>query len=158
MKAYALKIFCAEDDSVGIDLLRAGLSEVFPLHNLTLVQHADEVLPNVKEQMPDLIFLNHTLAGGDEHECLQLLKNDFQTQAIPVIIYSRSSTASVIQRCYELGAVRYFLKSSDYRDISPGLKLIFDLHYNGLLSRPHISEFVIGNRERCRSKTALISE
>ncbi len=66
------------------------------------------------QKRPDLILLDIILPKKDGYEVLKELKEKPETKEIPVIVLTNLGSLNDIQRCIELGAAAYLVKS-DYR-------------------------------------------
>lgn len=55
-----MKVLVLEDDILRIDTFKNKLNEV----NLTIVHHADDAIKLLKENVYDIVFLDHDLDGG----------------------------------------------------------------------------------------------
>jgi len=64
-----------------------------------------------KKDLPDLILLDITMPGKDGFEVLEELKRDKSTKDIPVVMLSTLGSKEYIERAFELGALRYIVKS-----------------------------------------------
>jgi two-component system, OmpR family, alkaline phosphatase synthesis response regulator PhoP len=84
-----------------------------------------EGLELAKTEHPDIILLDILLPEMDGFEVLQRLKDDEQTESIPVLILSNIGQKYDIQKGLELGAVAYLEKSStDINNITEKVKEI----------------------------------
>lgn len=64
--------------------------------------------------LPALVLLDLNLPGTDGREVLATLKQDPRLQAIPVVVFSTSSSQHDIEYCYQLGANSYLTKPIEY--------------------------------------------
>jgi CheY-like chemotaxis protein len=64
--------------------------------------------------LPDIIFLDNNMPRMNGLECLIQLKKRNVFSAIPVIIYSTSSSPEFIEQCKAEGAVGYLSKPDDF--------------------------------------------
>jgi two-component system cell cycle response regulator len=71
-----------------------------------------EALTLVREHAPDLIILDVMMPGMDGLEVLQHLKNDPQTSALPVVMFSAITDDQFRGRAMRGGAVDYWVKAS----------------------------------------------
>jgi CheY-like chemotaxis protein len=64
--------------------------------------------------LPALVLLDLNLPGTDGREVLATLKQDPHLCAIPVVVFSTSSSQLDIEHCYQLGANSYLTKPIEY--------------------------------------------
>jgi len=79
-------------------------------HNLTFAQDGENALISVKAKRPDLVLLDIMMPGMDGYEVCQHLKENVETQEIPVIFLTAKTEQEDIIRGFELGAVDYVTK------------------------------------------------
>lgn len=102
------KILIATDDERSANVLRAILrSEEY--HSIT-VGHGEETLPLVHREPPDLIILDVALSGIDGIELCRWLKQDEETQLIPVIIVTTPDQGEARVQGIEAGADDFLIK------------------------------------------------
>jgi two-component system, OmpR family, alkaline phosphatase synthesis response regulator PhoP len=66
----------------------------------------------VKEQMPDLVFLDIMLPGMDGHKVCRLLKFDKSFQHIPIIIFTSRDLDEDADLAKQCGADAFILKTT----------------------------------------------
>ena len=138
-----LHFLLADDDPDDWEIFQEGLVQIVPSHVLRWVKHGDQVLQEVKETIPDILFLDLNLPGSNGIECLRLIKEEQSLQNLSIVIYTTSNAPGHVKECYTLGASKYLLKPVNYSGIFKGLELIVDLYKKGRLVRTGIDQFVI---------------
>ncbi len=78
--------------------------------NVAIAQDGEEALHHVTHKLPDLILLDIMMPGTDGFEVCQCLKNNPDTQAIPIIFLTGRAQTEDILKGFELGAVDYITK------------------------------------------------
>jgi len=73
--------------------------------------------------LPAIVLLDLNLPGTDGRTVLDVLKKDPRLQAIPVIIFSTSSSVRDIEDCYRLGANSYLTKPIEYAALEEKIRL-----------------------------------
>jgi len=114
-----------------------ALSRAFHKHSLAnpvvRCEDGDEALeylkgygrhPNWPQGLPAIVLLDLNLPGTDGRTVLDVLKRDAQLHAIPVIIFSTSSSSRDIEDCYRLGANSYLTKPIEYAVLEEKIRLI----------------------------------
>ena len=64
--------------------------------------------------LPALVLLDLNLPGTDGRTVLATLRQDPHLRAIPVVVFSTSSSQLDIDYCYQMGANSYLTKPLDY--------------------------------------------
>ena len=59
---------------------------------------------------PEVIVMGLALPKRDGFSLLEELKQQEQTKAIPIIVYSELGTREDVERCFQLGAADYLIK------------------------------------------------
>ena len=72
-----------------------------------------------------LILLDFNTYPESAIELLPKLKNDSHLSAFPVIVFGESEQAGDIQKCYQLGASSYIVKSNEVQDIKAKMNVFF---------------------------------
>ena len=102
------KILIVEDEVDICEVLKYNLQKEG--YRISIITSGEETLKTAKYLQPHLILLDLMLPGIDGLEVCRLLKNDRQTQSIPVIILTAKSGESDIITGLELGADDYVTK------------------------------------------------
>jgi CheY-like chemotaxis protein len=115
----SLGLLVVEDNPSDVRLIREALQEVRAKVTITVARDGKEALDLLQSPqdqgaflLPDLILLDLNLPGIDGHEVLARLKQNQQTQKIPVIVFSSSRAESDVRRAYDLHANAYVRKPS----------------------------------------------
>lgn len=104
------KILSVEDDAFLRDLLAQKFSsEEF---NVSYATTGEEALEIAKTEKPDLILLDIVLPSMTGFEVLENLKQNPETQNIPVIFLSNLGQRTDIEKGQELGAVDFIIKAN----------------------------------------------
>jgi CheY-like chemotaxis protein len=118
----------ADDDRDDTDMFCEALTEI----DKSIVCHCavnGEALLKILyslDQNPLLIFLDMNMPIMDGRECLKVLKSDERYRLIPVIMISTSSHQRDVEISLQLGALGYFVKPSDFNDLTDVLQIIKD--------------------------------
>lgn len=104
------KILYVEDDPLLLALLSGKLTEA-GFGVLTTATGA-EGFAKAKAERPNIILLDIMLPDMSGFDLLGQLKNDPETQAIPVIILSNLGGREEIEKAGEFGATSYIIKSN----------------------------------------------
>lgn len=95
-------------------------------------------LNNREIQIPDLIILDVNIPVISGWQCLSILKEHDAYKDIPVIMYSTSSYREDINKARQLGALCFFTKPDNSKDLNKSVAIIAEhLHSNSLPSLMH---------------------
>ena len=102
------KVLVAEDEHdirelIGFTLRFAGL-------DVTLTRNGAEAIEQVPQVKPDLIMLDVRMPKMTGYEACRVLKDNPETQGIPVVILSAKGQDGEIQEGMEAGADHYIVK------------------------------------------------
>ena len=104
----AKKILIIEDEQAIADAMRIGLIESG--YEAVTAYDGEEGLKRAKEIKPDLILLDLLLPKKDGMTLLHELREDKETDKIPVMILSQLSDTDKISEGVSLGVVGYLVK------------------------------------------------
>jgi CheY-like chemotaxis protein len=110
MGGHAKRILLVDDDR----FLRKAAEATLRRHGFAVSTAVDgeDALRQVGREIPDLILLDLIMPKLQGFEVLRLLKQDPDTQQIPVIVLSNLGQESDVRQALEGGAVAYFIKSN----------------------------------------------
>jgi CheY-like chemotaxis protein len=109
-KPHFLLVDDDEDDS---DIFKEVASEIktdATVKNVDGYRSLIEYLEESAAALPDLIFLDINMPGKDGMQLLQELKADSRYRNIPIVMYTTSSSPSLIEKARALGAYAYIHK------------------------------------------------
>jgi CheY-like chemotaxis protein len=119
-----MKIFYADDDPEEISLFRETLKTIDPAIECIAVSNGADALRLLAEITPDLIFLDEHMPRLNGTECLKVIRQQNSLKGIPVVMYSNSNDASLINVCARLGATGFLDKTTDIADLRKQLRSI----------------------------------
>lgn len=141
----ALQILLIDDDCDDREIFCEALeilSELDVCHAVSNGERAFELLSKI--DLPQLIFLDINMPVMNGWECLKRLKRDDTYREIPVIMYSTSSYHEDIEKARKLGALCFFSKPHDFKELKNSLHAVILHLQNGNLEllTLHSSSFV----------------
>ena len=98
---------------------------------------AEEALEYLKSNQPDIIFLDHTMPGMNGLELLQLLKEDPDTEGIPVMMYTSQEDKHYAEKAFSLGAMEVLPKQLKRPDLH---RVLITLDNNSTITTVHIDD------------------
>ena len=105
-----LRVFVVDDDPIILDILHATLAADCELHTFT---SADTCLSALADDKPDLFLVDVSMPVMDGFALCRKLKDDWDTQDIPVIFISANDDNDTRMLCYEAGGDDFIQKPFD---------------------------------------------
>jgi CheY-like chemotaxis protein len=119
-------ILLIDDDEDDRWLFSEALSRTVPSVTCLTASGGPEALSTLKGGAPpDLIFLDLNMPGMDGKKFLIQLKSDPQLKSIPVIVYSTSNYHRDIEETKKMGADRFIIKPSEYKQLCDLFRELF---------------------------------
>ncbi len=87
-------------------------------------ESAPQAIAYLKTKKPDLIFMDHTMPGMNGLEAVRALRNDPETAAIPVVMYTSHNDEAYMQEAMATGAVGVIPKPATWNKISEVLDTV----------------------------------
>jgi len=108
----AKKIFIIEDDAA----LLYGLRAKFRVDDFETVIHdgtgtINAALEQIKLALPNAIVLDLILPDMEGFELLKSIKANKETNSIPIFIFTNYTDKAIKERCQNIGAEYYYIKS-----------------------------------------------
>jgi len=101
-------ILVIDDSNTNLVLLESLFKRIG--YRVFSATNGKEGLDLIKENIPDLIFLDLKMPEIDGFEFMELLKKNSNWADIPVVILSAISDKETITRTIEMGVVEYLIK------------------------------------------------
>lgn len=120
-----------DDDSDDCEIFCDAVSELDLPTECLVANNGEDALKKLRsgmERLPDFLFLDLNMPRMDGRTCLAELKKDVKLKKIPVIIYSTSSYQKDIDETYELGAIYFLTKPSDFKKLKN--EIVFVINEN----------------------------
>jgi DNA-binding NarL/FixJ family response regulator len=97
-----------------------------------------------KAEKPDVIFLDLNMPLQNGIETLRLIKQNIESQNIPIVIYTIGQDTKSIEEAYSFGADYYFIKPNTFTGL---VTVLTGLLKSKLYVRPQKQDFVINTDE-----------
>jgi CheY-like chemotaxis protein len=117
----------ADDDPDDVDMFREALSIIDPSIIFYHAQDGRGVLDNLGDknlEKPGIIFLDINMPIMNGWECLAKLKECELYRNIPVVIYSTASYHKEVEKAFDMGAICFFTKPTEFRQLIINLQMI----------------------------------
>jgi CheY-like chemotaxis protein len=115
-KVVPLRVLVVEDDPGDAMLVTDAFEAAGAFQHITHVEDGAQALQYLQDPSlprPDLILLDLNLPGVSGHEVLANVKHDERLSAIPIVVFSTSSSPDDILHCYHSYANAYISKPHD---------------------------------------------
>ena len=119
------KILIVDDNRVNVDLLKAQLKS-FP-YTIDTAYDGEEALAKIHQIMPDLVLLDLMMPKISGYEVCRAIKQDKETQFIPVIIITALSELDDKIKAIELGADDFLVKPFNKLELVTRIKSLLNL-------------------------------
>src|SRR3989337_1246658 len=123
-------VVLADDDEDDRWLFLQVVSEISSTLKLSFAKDGTELLSFLKINSPDLIFIDLNMPLLNGVECIRKIRALKPKSALPIIVYSTSSSEKNIEECYHEGANYYLVKPYSIDKISLALTSILAKDWN----------------------------
>lgn len=131
------KILLIDDDADDRELFCDALSEIDPqiiCYTATGGYKALEKLDHQEIIIPDIIFIDINMPGMNGWQCISVLKEQESYKHIPMIMYSTTSHTEDIEKAQSMGALCFFTKPSNFKELKKSMELVVSHLNSGSLS------------------------
>ena len=137
-------VFLAEDDEDDVLIFRLALHKLPIFIELKQAPDGDRLMELLREQIPDIIFLDIKMRGKDGMSCIVDIRRNSEYNHIPVVMYTSLKGQKFVDECYSSGANFYLMKANSISQLAEKLKLIFSIDWKSFNYYPPKTEFVLG--------------
>lgn len=123
-------IWLADDDEDDQLVFENALKEIDPSLQLKKFATCESLLQKLKDDQPDLLFLDINMPGINGKECLKIIKENSAYKKLPVIVHSGSDYKMDILTSYGFGATLYIVKPGSYNNIIKTLEAVLSLDWS----------------------------
>jgi CheY-like chemotaxis protein len=105
------RIVILEDD----DLLREITAFRLELlgYDVIEAEGVDSAMRSIREQLPAAVIMDLAIATADALDVINLLKNNPQTNSVPILAFSTDADLGLVQRAFTAGAADYLVTPYD---------------------------------------------
>ena len=117
----------ADDDPDDVAMFREALLIIDPsigFHHAEDGRGVLQILADKNLDKPDIIFLDINMPIMNGWECLAQLKQSEAYKQFPVIIYSTASHQKEVERAIAMGALCFFTKPTEFKELLTNLRTI----------------------------------
>ena len=143
-----LKIILADDDPDDTDLFKEAISKSSAVIHLQTVEDGEQLMKALKVQsasLPDLVFLDLNMPKKNGMDCLKEIRNNLITKALPVIIFSTSSSINDVNETYTLGANLYLKKPDTFKELVEFTSKVVSFNWTEHKPYPDRAKFILSS-------------
>ncbi len=115
-----MKVLIADDSAIMRERLKAMLSEITELENISQATDVLETLNSYQKMNPEVVILDIRMPGGSGIDVLQQVKK--ATKPPLVIVLTNYPYPQYRRKCIEAGADFFFDKSTEFDKVTAVLK------------------------------------
>jgi CheY-like chemotaxis protein len=125
----SLKVLLIEDDMDDVELLKEAFADNKVEYEMEVIMEGDRVKPFLQnaEFIPSIIIMDLNLPKTDGKEILKDIKSTDAFKAIPLIVFSTSSSKEDIEYAYSLGANKFITKPTTIAGWNETIEVIVHL-------------------------------
>jgi CheY-like chemotaxis protein len=133
---------------------RVILSRMLEQHGMAVdtAESAEQALDYLRQQRPDVIFMDHLMPGMDGFQAVQAIKGDPQTATIPLMMYTSQEGELYVSQARALGAVGVLPKTVRPVDVS---RVLYQLRLLPDRRQPRSALFDAGPRAAAPQSAAV---
>ena len=123
------RIFLIDDDEDDHLFFEIGLNEFDPSIEILYDKDSEMALRRLSEKMhplPDIVFLDWNMPKLSGRQLLGAIRANEMYKAVPVIIFTTSSSEQDKEEAKQLGASQFRSKPSSLHELKKNLQEIFD--------------------------------
>ena len=133
-KGKSMKVLLVDDSLIIRQRLKRMLADVKGVQVTGEAGDAQEAIDAILKQKPDVVLLDIHLLNGSGMDVLQSLKK--ATPAPAVIVLTNYPYPQYRQKCTEVGADFFFVKSTEFDQVVPALKQLIQQARNSVARPP----------------------
>lgn len=138
------KILLIDDDSDDREFFLDAISKISDDVSCTVMESCISLISDLRAntlERPDVIFLDINMPEMSGWDCLSSLKTSPEFNDIPVIMYSTSDHIEEAAKAQKAGAIGFFTKPYDLKELKENLQQVIDhLEKNNLSELTHNSK------------------
>jgi CheY-like chemotaxis protein len=125
-------VMIVDDEPASVKLFQEALKEINNGSHCHIAgdgKEAFEKLKSLKDDTPELIFLDLNMPRMNGREFLAKLKKDRTYRDIPVIIWTTSAAQKDIDETTALGASYYLIKPNRFEELCNQIRLVMEIDW-----------------------------
>lgn len=147
MNKLDYNLLLADDDEDDCIFFKDALDELPISVNLVTINDGEQLmkflLNNGANNLPDILFLDLNMPRKSGCECLIELKLIEELKHLPVIIFSTSLNADIVDLMYEKGAIHYIQKPGDFSKLKNLIENALNISVKNNFKQPLRNNFIL---------------
>jgi CheY-like chemotaxis protein len=139
-------VLIAEDDDDDFFIFSVAISETAFTVILRRAEDGELLMKLLKEELPDVLFLDMLMPCKDGKQCLLELRSDRRYDSLPIIVYTSLEDLDTVEYAYRQGSNLFAVKPNSIEDLKEALQRILSIDWKKTMYFPPKSEFIIGRR------------
>jgi DNA-binding NtrC family response regulator len=139
-------VLIAEDDDDDFFIFSVAISETSFAVILRRAEDGELLMQLLKEEIPDILFLDMLMPCKDGKQCLLEIRSDRRYDSLPIIVYTALEDLETVEYAYRQGSNLFSIKPNSIEDLKEALQRILSIDWKKTMYFPPKSEFIIGRR------------
>lgn len=136
-------VIYADDDQEDYLFFTLALDEIAVKVKLRHAVDGEALFVLLKQQVPDILFLDIYMPCKDGVSCLHEIRQDRRYDGMPVVMITGSLAENTVERTYRLSANLYLKKESTITDLATKLRNVFSKEWKNGMHYPALKDFVL---------------
>ena len=124
-----LQILIIDDDFDEVLIFQHLISDLPYNIECSYADGAEEAMAKLKNELPDIIFLDVNMPKINGLECLSMIRTNNALRNIPVVLYTNGINKNIMALAENLGAAACFKKMGDLEMMKTKLKEILEKNF-----------------------------
>lgn len=137
-------VLIAEDDDDDFFIFSLAISETTFTVLLKRAEDGELLMNLLKQEMPDVLFLDLLMPLKDGRQCLLEIRADRRYDTLPIIVYTALQDLETVEYCYRQGSNLLTIKPNSVEDLKEAIQRVLSIDWKKTMYFPPKSEFVIG--------------
>lgn len=143
-QSKSTSVLIAEDDDDDFFIFSVAISETGFTVLLKRAEDGELLMNILKEEVPDILFLDLLMPCKDGKQCLLEIRGDRRYDRMPVVVYTQLDDLETVEFCYRQGSNLLTIKPNSISDLRESLQRILTIDWKKTMYFPPKSEYVIG--------------
>ena len=117
-------ILIVDDDEEDREFFTAAVSEIDPQVQVSTAGSKEELLYQLKQQVPDLLFIDSLILHHSGLDSVKEIRSDSSFEDLPIIMYTGSCDIKNIAKAFSAGASSYIVKPYTLPEIKAVLEVM----------------------------------
>jgi len=139
-------LLLADDDEDDCLFFKEALDEIAISTTLSMVHDGVQLMDYLKNNisnLPDVLFLDLNMPRKNGLECLAEVKNNEDLKNLPIIIFSTSLDAEIVDKLYQKGASFYVRKPGEFSKLKSVIEKALTIAPEHNFEQPERANFIL---------------